>query len=198
MSTTTDGPTTDGPTTDNLTSAATSESVPATRERFFSFPDPVNEVSARLVATGVVVMAVTAIAADLRWLTIVLAYGFVARVASGPTLSPLGQFVTRVVTPRLPIEPRPVAGPPKRFAQAVGAVFTITALILTYGFDNWGAAQIVLGVLVLAASLEAFVGFCLGCQAFGLLMRVGIIPAEVCERCNDIWAPRSAPNSTSA
>ena len=189
---------TDGPTTDNLTNAATSESVPATRERFFSGPDPVNEVSARLVATGVVIMAVTAIAADLRWLTIVLAYGFVARVASGPTLSPLGQFVTRVVTPRLPIEPRPVAGPPKRFAQAIGAVFTITALILTYGLDNWGAAQIVLGVLVVAASLEAFVGFCLGCQAFGLLMRVGVIPTEVCERCNDIWALRSAPNSTGA
>ena len=45
----------------------------------------------------------------------VLAYGFVARVLTGPTLSPLGQLVTRVVTPALDIEARPVPGPPKRF-----------------------------------------------------------------------------------
>src|ERR1700734_541113 len=88
----------------------------------FSFPNPVNEVSARLVAAGVVIMCVLTIAFDLRWATLVIAYGFVARVLTGPTLSPLGQFVTRVVTPRLGLRERPVAGPPKRFAQAIGVV----------------------------------------------------------------------------
>ena len=97
----------------------------------FSFPNPVNEVSARLVAAGVVLMCVLTIAFDLRWATIVIAYGFVARVLTGPSLSPLGQFVTRIVTPRLPIAERPVAGPPKRFAQAMGVAFSLTALILT-------------------------------------------------------------------
>ena len=38
-------------------------------------------------------------------LLVLLTYGFVARVLTGPTLSPLGQFVTRVLTPRLPFEP---------------------------------------------------------------------------------------------
>jgi hypothetical protein len=148
----------------------------------------VNEVSARLVAGGVVVL--TAAFLLTRWtpLLVVLAYGFVARVLTGPTLSPLGQLVTRVVTPRLPIEPRLVAGPPKRFAQGVGAVFTVTAVVLTYGFDRFDLAQVVLGVLVVAASLEAFAGFCLGCKAFALLMRAGVIPDEVCEDCNDIWS----------
>lgn len=159
--------------------------------RLVSFPNPVNEVSARLVATGVVLMAVTTIAFDVRWLTLVLAYGFLARVLTGPTLSPLGQLVTRVITPRLDIEPRLVAGPPKRFAQGIGAAFTVTAAVLTYGFDGFGAAQVVLGVLVVAASLEAFAGFCLGCWAFGLLMRAGVIPEEVCERCNDLWGTGS-------
>jgi len=159
----------------------------------FTFPDPVNEVSARLVATGVVVLATTAITFDLRWLTVLLAYGFVARVLTGPTLSPLGQLVTRVVTPRTPFEAKLVPGPPKRFAQGIGAAFTITAAVLTYGFDNWIAAQVVLGVLVVAASLEAFVGLCLGCKAFALLMRAGVIPAEVCERCKDPWGARSVP-----
>jgi hypothetical protein len=158
----------------------------------FTFPDPVNEVSARLVASGVVALAASAIAFDLRWLTVLLAYGFLARVLTGPTLSPLGQLVTRVVTPRLPFQPKLVPGPPKRFAQGIGAAFTVTASVLTYGYGNWLAAQVVLAMLVAAASLEAFAGVCLGCRAFAVLMRAGVIPEAVCERCNDPWG-RSVP-----
>jgi hypothetical protein len=157
-----------------------------------SFPNPVNEVSARLVAAGVVVMCVLTIALDLRWATIVIAYGFVARVLTGPTLSPLGQFVTRVVTPRLPVAERPVAGPPKRFAQGMGVAFSVTALVLT-GFGYWTAAEVFLGLLATAALLESAFGICLGCRAFALLMRAGVVPEEVCERCNDIWGTSSAP-----
>lgn len=151
------------------------------------FPTTVNEVSARLVATGVVGMAVATVALDLRWLTLVLAYGFVARVLTGPTLSPLGQLVTRVVTPALPFAPRLVPGSPKRFAQGVGAAFTLTAVVLTYGFGRFDLAQPVLMALVAAASLEAFAGYCLGCKAFALLMRLRVIPPSMCESCNDIW-----------
>ena len=157
----------------------------------FSFPDPVNEVSARLVATGVVLLAITTIALDQPWLTLVLAYGFLARVLTGPTLSPLGQVVTRVITPRLGVAPRLVAGPPKRFAQGIGAVFSVTAAVLALGLHQRGAAYVVLGMLVVAASLEAFAGYCLGCKAFALLMRAGVIPERMCERCNDIWATSS-------
>jgi hypothetical protein len=157
----------------------------------FSFPNPVNEVSARLVAAGVVVMCVLTIALDLRWATVVIAYGFVARVLSGPTLSPLGQFVTRVVTPRLGLRERPVAGPPKRFAQAIGVVFSVTALIFT-GLGWWTAAEVFLGLLAAAALLESALGLCLGCKTFAVLMRVGVVPEEVCERCNDIWATQGA------
>ena len=154
---------------------------------FFGFPNPVNEVSARLVAAGVVLMSVFTIAFDLKWMTAVIAYGFVARVLTGPTLSPLGQLVTRVITQRLGVAARPVAGPPKRFAQGMGAAFSLSALILT-GLGYWTAAQVVLGLLVGAATLEAAFGICLGCMTFGLLMRAGVVPEDVCERCNDIWA----------
>lgn len=157
----------------------------------FSFPNPVNEVSARLVAAGVVLLATATIVLDQPWLTVVLAYGFVARVLSGPTLSPLGQLVTRVVTPRLGLAPRPVAGPPKRFAQAIGAAFSLTAAVLALGLHQRGAAYVVLGLLIAAASLEAVLGYCIGCKIFAVLMRVGVIPADVCERCNDIWATSS-------
>jgi hypothetical protein len=153
----------------------------------FDFPDPVNEVSARLVAAGVVLLGVTTLALDQPWLLVVIAYGFVARVLTGPTLSPLGQLVTRVITPRLALAPRSVPGPPKRFAQGIGVLFSVTAVVLAFGFDARGAAYLVLSLLLVAASLEAFAGFCLGCKAFALLMRVGVIPASVCERCDDLW-----------
>ena len=153
----------------------------------FSFPDPVNEVSARLVAAGVVTMALAAVVLDQPWLTVVIAYGFVARVLTGPTLSPLGLLVTRVVTPRLPVAARPVPGPPKRFAQGMGAVFSVTAAVLVLAFDNWGAARVVLGMLAAAAFLEAAFALCIGCKVFALLMRVGVIPPDVCARCDDLW-----------
>ena len=153
--------------------------------RLFSFPNPVNEVAARSVAAGVVVMATVAIAADLPWLLIPLVYGFWARVLTGPTLSPLGQLATRVVAPRLPFAPRPTPGPPKRFAQGMGAFMSTTALVvwLTAG---WTPAAVLLGLLVVAALLESALGLCLGCKAFAFLMRLGVIPERICQECADL------------
>jgi hypothetical protein len=161
--------------------------------KLFAFPNPVNEVSARLVAAGVVALSATLLVFDLPWLLLPLAYGFVARVLTGPTLSPLGQVVTRIVTPALPFAPRPVAGPPKRFAQGIGATLSVAALVLHFGLGMTGAAYLLVGLFMVAASLESIVGFCLGCAVFGLLMRSGAIPDDVCERCHDIWADQPAP-----
>jgi hypothetical protein len=153
-----------------------------------SFPDPVNEVSARLVAGGVVVASALAIALDQPWLIGVIAYGFLARVLAGPTFSPLAQLVTRVITPRLRLAPRPVPGPPKRFAQAIGVAFSVTAAVLALGLGLHTAAYALLGALIVAATLESVFGYCLGCKAFAALMRAGAIPPEICERCCDISA----------
>ena len=161
--------------------------------RLFSFPNPVNEISARLVAGGVVLLAVAAIVSGEPWLVALIAYGFVARVLTGPTLSPLGQLVTRVITPRLRVEAKYVAGPPKRFAQAIGAVLTVSAAVLAVGFGEQTAADVLLVLVIVAATLESVFALCIGCQIFALLMRAGVIPEEVCERCNDIWSSAPAP-----
>jgi len=153
--------------------------------RRFPFPDPVNEVAARLVAAGVVVMAAVTLAFGLEWMLWVLAYGFVARVLTGPTLSPLGTLVTTVITPRLSIEHSFVPGPPKRFAQGIGVAFSVTALIASLAGANTLAVVVIAGLLV-AASLEAFAGYCLGCKIFNLLIRAGLIPESICEECADI------------
>lgn len=157
----------------------------------FSFPDPVNELAARTVAAGVAALAIATILTREGWLLVPLVYGFWARVLTGPTLSPLGQLATRVVAPRLG-RPRSVPGPPKRFAQAMGAGMSTLALLLWYPLDQRLLALVVLGLLVCAAVLEAAFAICLGCRIFAVLIRRGVIPVTVCDRCNDISAPRGA------
>jgi hypothetical protein len=156
--------------------------------KLFSFPNPVNEVSARLVAAGVVLLSVATIASGQLWITALIAYGFVARVLTGPTLSPLGLLVTNVITPRLPVEPHYVPGPPKRFAQGIGAVVSVSAAVLALGFGMSNGAYALLGLLIAAATLEAAFAFCVACSVFGYLMRAGLIPKAVCERCSNIHA----------
>jgi Domain of unknown function (DUF4395) len=153
-------------------------------DRIFSFPDPVNEVSARVVAAGVLLLSAAAIVSGESWLVALIAYGFVARVLTGPALSPLGQIATRLITPRLNVPPKYVPGPPKRFAQAIGAALTVAAAVLAIGFGEQTAADVLLAAVIVAATLESVFAYCVGCKIFALLMRAGLIPAEVCERCS--------------
>ena len=67
----------------------------------FSFPNPVNEYAARSVATMVVILATATLILNSVWLAGFLAYGFIARVLTGPTLSPMGQLATRIIVPKI-------------------------------------------------------------------------------------------------
>ncbi len=152
---------------------------------FFSFPNPVNDKAARTVAAVVLLMVIVTLLTGFYWLTIPLAYGFWARVLTGPRLSPLGWVAMHVIAPRLG-ERVPVPGPPKRFAQALGTVLSSLALVLGLILGDHTAADVVLALFLPAAGLESIAGYCLGCRAFALLMRVGLIPDEVCAECADI------------
>jgi hypothetical protein len=152
----------------------------------FSFPNPVNESAARLVAAGAALLAITAVTTNQVWLLVPLTYGFFARVATGPRFSPLGRISVALAS-RFTI-PTFVPGPPKRFAQAIGAVltFTTSVLAITIGFSS---ARWLLIPLILAASLEATVGYCVGCKIFAVLMNRGIISPSVCEACTFVTRP---------
>jgi hypothetical protein len=157
-----------------------------------SFPNPVNEVAARTVAAGVLVLCSLVAFAGWTWLLVPIAYGFIARVASGPRFSPLGLLVTKVIVGRLPFRPRYVAGPPKRFAQGMGAVMATTAAVLAFGFGLDGEARVVAALIVVAATLEAVFGICIGCRVFAALMRRGLVPESVCLDCARIDARSAA------
>jgi hypothetical protein len=151
----------------------------------FSFPNPVNEKAARVVAGVVLITVLVILLTGAYWLLILLAYGFWARVLTGPTLSPLGWTAQNVIAPRLGSK-KPVAGPPKRFAQGMGAAMATLALIFWLVVGSHTATDVVLGLFVVASGLESILGYCLGCQVFGLLMRAGVIPDEVCAECADL------------
>jgi hypothetical protein len=153
----------------------------------FGFPHPVNEKAARTVAAVVFATSILALATGWYWLLIPLAYGFWARVLTGPKLSPLGRFAMRVAAPRLG-EPKYVSGPPKRFAQGMGAAMTTAAALAVFAFGWHTVAAVLLGALIVASGLESMFALCLGCKVFALLMRAGLISEAVCADCNDIWS----------
>ncbi|MDI2034093.1 DUF4395 domain-containing protein [Paenarthrobacter nitroguajacolicus] len=155
----------------------------------FAFPNPVNEYAARITAGMVVVLAVATLVSGWGWGLVALATGFWLRVLFGPRISPLAVLSVKVLAPRIG-RAKLVAGPPKRFAQGMGAALSSAAVVLFFtGVQP--AAWILLALLIVAASLEAFAGFCLGCAIFGFLQRRGFIPAEICEACNNITLRRA-------
>jgi hypothetical protein len=153
--------------------------------RLFSFPNPVNEKAARVVAAVVLATVVAILATGAYWLLLPLTYGFWARVLTGPTLSPLGWTAQSVIAPRLG-DKKPVPGPPKRFAQGMGAAMATFALVFGFVLGSHTVADVFLGLFVVASGLESIFAVCLGCQVFGLLMRLGVIPDAVCAECADI------------
>jgi len=160
----------------------------------FSFPRTVNEKAARVVAGVVLAASVLTLATAWYWLLVPLAYGFLARVFTGPTLSPIGLLASRYIAPRLGSE-KPVPGPPKRFAQGMGAAMASAAAILALAAGRHALADGLLVALVIAAGLESIFAYCLGCKVFALLMRAGLVPDTVCAECSDIWRSASASRS---
>jgi hypothetical protein len=152
---------------------------------FLSFPNPVNEKAARTVAFVVMVVSAVGLATSSYWIFAPLAYGFIARVLTGPRLSPLGRLASVVVAPRLG-PPKPVPGPPKRFAQAIGATLTTLGVVVALGLGANAVGDVLFALLIVAAGLESLAALCLGCEIFALLMRAGLVPERVCLECADI------------
>jgi hypothetical protein len=130
--------------------------------------------------------------AGWTWVLVPLAFGFLARVAAGPRFSPLGRLATHVIVPRLPFAPRLVPGPPKRFAQAIGATLSGAAAIAHFGFGATTFASVLVAMIAVAATLEAAFALCIGCHLFALLIRRGLVPSDVCDACNDVSLRRPA------
>lgn len=150
------------------------------------FPRVVDDVTVRLIAAVVLLLAVAALALHQWWIYAVLAVDFILRTALGPRFSPGAVLVQRFVRPLVRAAKRPTAGPPKRFAAGIGAFLTTAAATL-WLLDV--AARVVVGIgaiMILFPAVESILGICVGCQLFAVLMRMGVVPEEICLECADI------------
>ncbi|XDD49041.1 DUF4395 domain-containing protein [Leptospira sp. WS92.C1] len=150
-----------------------------------NFPDIVNEYAARSVAGLVLILALATLWTQSVWFNLALLYGFAARVLYGPKFSLFAKVAIHGIVPLFKLGNRPTAGPPKRFAQSIGFLFSLTSLLLLINGQIL-AFEIGIGILAFFALLESTLGFCAGCFVFGYLMRWGIIPQEICEKCNHL------------
>jgi len=150
------------------------------------FPRVVDDVTVRLVAAVVLVLAIAALGLHQWWIYAVLAVDFTLRVTFGPKASPAAQAVQRVVRPRVRAAKAPTAGPPKRFAAGIGAVLTTAAAVL-WALGVAAPLVVAIGaVMVVFPALESIFGICVGCKAFAVLMKLGVVPEEICLECADI------------
>ncbi|KAA0927091.1 DUF4395 domain-containing protein [Streptomyces apricus] len=122
------------------------------------------------VTTAVLaVVLITGSAWLLAWQTLAFALG----AAGGVGRSPYGWVFRRVVRPRLGPPTEFEAPEPPRFAQAVGLAFAVVGLLgLTVGPEWLGLAAT--GAALAAAFLNAAFGYCLGCEMYLLVRRVGV------------------------
>ena len=152
-------------------------------KKIFEFPNPVNEYAARFVAFFVLTFSLTILITNNLWAVSLLFIGFLLRLLFGPRVSPFALITLKLIIPLLKNPNKPVPGPPKRFAQFIGALLTLIASII-YFFTTYNAIVIsILGVLILFTFLESVLSFCFGCYVFNLLIRIGLIPENICEAC---------------
>src|SRR6478735_2575182 len=144
------------------------------------FPAVVDDVTVRLIAAVVLVVGSVALVTQQWWLYAVLAIDFTLRAALGPKASPVAQLVQRWIRPAVRAPQQPTAGTPKRFAASIGADMTLAATAL------WVVSLATVAIMVVFALLESAFGICVGCFLFAGLMRIGLVPEEVCLECADI------------
>ena len=132
--------------------------------------------------TAVVLVAVLAVAsastAAAIALTAVQALLFALGAFGGVQRTPHSWLFRTFVRPRL-APPAELEDPaPPRFAQGVGLVFTVAALIaFAAGASTVGLVAI--GLALVAALLNAVFRFCLGCELYLLLHRLSPTPKHV-------------------
>ncbi len=95
----------------------------------------------------------------------------------GPHTAPYGVLFKQAVRPRIGAPTEFEDARPPRFAQLVGLTFLVVALV---GFvSGLGLlAYVAIAFALVAALLNAAVGFCLGCEIYLLLRRLTPVKVE--------------------
>ena len=92
----------------------------------------------------------------------------------GNTRHPFGWLYRKLVKPRLAAPKELEDSRPPQFAQAVGLFVSLAGVVLYLAQVPFGLA-IAAAALFVASTLQAYFAYCLGCQIYLGLKRIGII-----------------------
>jgi hypothetical protein len=132
------------------------------------YPTQVNQAMVRSNALLTILITATALVTNLWSIMALLAADFVVRGFLNPRLSPLSMLSSRLVS-ILPFTHKSIYFPPKQFAARVGMVFSATSALLLFA-GTPTAAALVMGTLIVFASLECFFNICMGCIVYNGLL----------------------------
>lgn len=107
-------------------------------------------------------------------LLLIATASFIIGAVFGNSKHPFGLIFRKLVKPRLSA-PKELEDPrPPQFAQAVGLFVSVVGIALYALAVPYGVAYAA-GALVAATTLQAYFGYCLGCQIYVGLQRIGLI-----------------------
>jgi len=127
----------------------------------------VEENTTRLIALQVIVILALIFFWKLSFLSWILTIDFGIRAFTA--LSSPTAFLAKGSVKLFKLKRKPIFAPPKKFAAAIGFVFSGIITILLFSNLHLIAA-IVAGILAIFASLEAFFAICAGCYVYNYVI----------------------------
>lgn len=145
-------------------------------------PFRVSEPVVRGVAVQVLILSIITIVSRSYVPAVVLIIDFFIRSILHPRWSLLALVSRKLIVPVAGFRRKQVIFKPKRFAAFIGLTMSaLTVLLFLRGYST--AGLLVISILALFSSLEAFFRFCAGCKIFGLLMKLGLVKEDECPDC---------------
>ena len=116
------------------------------------------------------VVLATALVTSSVWVIAFQAVVFAIGALRGPQFTPYALIFKKFIKPRLKSTVNFEDVRPPQFAQAVGLIFALVALIASVTGAG-GVFTVAVGFALAAAFLNAAFNFCLGCQMYLLILR---------------------------
>ena len=116
-----------------------------------------------------IVLAIALVTENL-WVITFQAVVFAIGAIRGPQFTPYAFVYKKLIKPRLKSEVTFEDARPPQFAQSVGLVFALVAVIASV-LGASGVFTVAVGFALAAAFLNAAFNFCLGCQMYLLILR---------------------------
>ncbi len=116
-----------------------------------------------------VVLAIALVTSNF-WVIAFQAIVFAIGAIRGPQFTPYAFIFKKLIKPALKSTPTFEDVKPPQFAQSVGLVFALTAVITSIAGADW-LFSLAVGFALAAAFLNAAFNFCLGCQMYLLILR---------------------------